>query len=277
MSARAQLRGATVRGLILALQFLTRLPTPRVPDFRPEDLAASAAWFPVVGAAVGVVVAAALVAGAFVDPWLGALAGLMVWVWITGALHLDGLADLADALGAAHRDPQRVLEVLRDPHVGTFGVVAIVLVLAAKLVLLAVVARQLAPLAQAIRSAPAAGVAIPLGAELAVPVAALALVGAWARFGAVVWSQTLPPLASGSAERFAWRTRRASLVAWAAALIVAAVWLFPPLAAAPLAIALWWAFLKHRLGGMTGDCLGAGIEVCETALLAVVALSLGTP
>ena len=268
MSARAQLRGATVRGLILALQFLTRLPTPRVPDFRPEDLAASAAWFPVVGAAVGVVVAAALVAGAFVDPWLGALAGLMVWVWITGALHLDGLADLTDALGAAHRDPQRVLEVLRDPHIGTFGVVAIVLVLAAKLVLLAIVAKQLAPVA---------GVAILLGAELAVPVAALALVGAWARFGAVVWSQTLPPLAPGSAERFAWRTRRASLVAWAAALIVAAVWLFPPLAAAPLAIALWWVFLKRRLGGMTGDCLGAGVEVCETALLAVVAVGLGTP
>jgi len=275
--ARAQLRGATVRGLILALQFLTRLPTPRVPDFRPEDLAASAAWFPVVGAVVGVVVAAALVAGAFVDPWLGALAGLMVWVWITGALHLDGLADLADALGAAHRDPQRVLEVLRDPHIGTFGVVAIVLVLAAKLVLLAVVAKQLAPLADAIRIAPVAGVAILLGAELAVPVAALALVGAWARFGAVVWSQTLPPLAPGSAERFAWRTRRASLVAWAAALIVAAVWLFPPLAAAPLAIALWWVFLKRRLGGMTGDCLGAGVEVCETALLAVVAVGLGTP
>ncbi|HLB13498.1 MAG TPA: adenosylcobinamide-GDP ribazoletransferase [Burkholderiales bacterium] len=266
-----------MRGLILALQFLTRLPTPRVPDFRPEDLAASAAWFPVVGAAVGAVVAVALVAGAFVDAWLGALAGLMVWVWITGALHLDGLADLADALGAAHRDPQRVLEVLRDPHIGTFGVVAIVLVLAAKLVLLAVVAKQLAPLVDAIRAAQVAGVAIPLGAEFAVPVAALGLVGAWARFGAVVWSQTLPPLASGSAERFAWRTRHASLVAWAVALIVAAVWLFPPLAAAPLAVALWWAFLKRRLGGMTGDCLGAGIEVCETVLLAVVAVGLGTP
>jgi adenosylcobinamide-GDP ribazoletransferase len=266
-----------VRGLILALQFLTRLPTPRVPDFRPEDLAASAAWFPVVGAAVGVVVAAVLVAGTFVDPWLGALAGLMVWVWITGALHLDGLADLADALGAAHRDPQRVLEVLRDPHIGTFGVVAIVLVLAAKLVLLAVVAKQLAPLADAIRIAPVAGVAIHLAAELAVPVAALALVGAWARFGAVVWSQTLPPLAPGSAERFAWRTQRASPVAWAAALIVGAVWLFPPLAAGPLAIALWWVFLKRRLGGMTGDCLGAGVEVCETALLAVVAVGLGAP
>jgi adenosylcobinamide-GDP ribazoletransferase len=275
--ARAQLRGTTVRGLILALQFLTRLPTPRVPDYRPGDLAASAAWFPVVGAVVGVAITAALALGALVDPWLGALAGLMVWVWITGALHLDGLADLADALGASHRDPQRLLEVLRDPHIGAFGIVAIVLVLAAKLVLLAIVAKHLAPLADALRAAPVAGATSTLAPEVTVPLAALVLVAAWARFGAVVWSQTLPPLAPGSAERFAWRARRASLAAWAAVLLAAAAWLFPPLAAAPLAIALWWAFLKRRLRGMTGDCLGAGVEVCETALLAVVAVGLGAP
>jgi adenosylcobinamide-GDP ribazoletransferase len=250
-----------VRGLILALQFLTRLPTPRVPDFRPEELAASAGWFPVVGALVGVAVAGAVIVGALVDPWLGAFAGLLVWVWITGALHLDGLADLADALGAAHRDPQRLLEVLRDPHIGTFGVVAIVLALLAKLVLLALVAKHLA---------------LP-GAAPAAPVAALALVAAWARFGAVVWSQTLPPLAPGSAERFAWHARRASLVGWAIALLAVTFWLFLPLVAAPLALGLWWVLLKRRLGGMTGDCLGAGVEACETVLLAVVALTLAAP
>jgi adenosylcobinamide-GDP ribazoletransferase len=238
-----------VRGLILALQFLTRLPTPRVARMRPEDLAQSAAWFPLVGAVVGLAVAAALAAGSLVDRWLGALAGLLVWVWITGALHLDGLADLADALPAAHRNPQRLLEVLGDPHIGAFGVVAIVLVLAAKLVLLALLA--------------------------AAPAAVLALIAAWARFGAVVWSQTLPAFAAGSAERFAGRARRASLAAWAAALLVAAALLFPPLVAAPLAIALWWVFLRRRLGGMTGDCLGAGVEVTETALLALAVVALG--
>jgi len=266
-----------VRGLILALRFLTRLPTPPAPDSRPDDLAASAAWFPVVGAVVGIAVAAALAVGVLVDRWLGALAGLLVWVWITGALHLDGLADLADALGAAHRDPQRLLEVLRDPHVGTFGVVAIALALAAKLVLLALVAGHVAPLVDAIWIAGVADAAPAAVPALAVPVAALALIGAWARFGAVVWSQTLPPLAPGSAERFAWRARRASLVAWAAALLAAAAWLFPPLAAAPLAIALWWVFLRRRLGGVTGDCLGAGIEVSEIALLALAAVALGAP
>jgi adenosylcobinamide-GDP ribazoletransferase len=265
-----------MRSLILALQFLTRLPTPQVPDARPEDLAASAVWFPAVGAIVGFAIAAALALGALVDPWLGALAAVLVWVWITGALHLDGLADLADALAAAHRDPQRFLEVLRDPHIGTFGVVALVLVLGAKLVLLALVAKQLVPLLHAIREAQVAGVAVPPVFELAAPVLALALTAAWARFGAVVWSQTLPPLAPGSGERFAWRARRWSLLAWAAVLLAASAVLFPPLAVAPLAIALWWAFLRSRLGGMTGDCLGAGVEVCETALLAAVAVALAT-
>jgi adenosylcobinamide-GDP ribazoletransferase len=260
-----------MRAFLLALQFLTRIPTPQVDDFRPEDLSRSAIWFPFVGAMIGGVVAAALALGALVDPWLGALAGLMVWVWITGALHLDGLADLADALGASHRDPRRFLEVLRDPHVGAFAVIAIVLVLVAKLVLLALVAKALADAIWVAR-----GVTQPFAAELATPLAALALVPAWARFGAVVWAQTLPPLASGSGERFAWCTRGASLVVWAAALLAGAVWLFPPLAAAPVAIVLWWMFLRRRLGGMTGDALGAGVEVCETALLAVVVVGLGT-
>jgi len=264
-----------MRGLLLALQFLTRIPTPRVDAFRAEDLSQSAIWFPLVGALIGGMVAAALVVGVLVDPWVGALAGVVVWVWVTGALHLDGLADLADALGASHRDPQRLLEVLRDPRIGTFGVVAIVLVLAAKLVLLAVIAKQLVPLAEAIGAARVAGVSTPLAFELAAPLATLALVAAWARFGAVVWSQTLPPLAPGSAERFAWRVQRASLVGWTVILLAASLWLFPLLAAAPLAIALWWLFLRRRLGGMTGDRRGAGVVVCETALLAVVAVGLG--
>lgn len=238
-----------MRGLILALQFLTRIPTPQVRDFRPEDLSGSAAWFPLVGLLIGALVAAALALGTHVDPWLGALIGVLAWVGVTGALHLDGLADLADALGATHRDPQRFLEVLRDPHVGTFGVIALVLAVAAKLVLLMLVARQ-------------EGVAI-----------ALVLIPAWARFGAVTWSQTLPPLSAGSGERFAWNVNRIGLLAWGAALLLASVLLAPVLAAAPVALALWWLYLKLRLGGMTGDCLGAGIEVVEIALLATLAIS----
>ncbi len=233
-----------LRGWILAVQFLTRLPTPQVRDFRPDDLAASAVWFPAVGALVGAIVWAALWVGAHIDPWVGGLVATATWIGVTGALHVDGLADLADALGASHRDPARFLEVLKDPHVGSFGVVAVVLLVAAKLVLLARVGWS------------------DHGAAL------LVLTAAWGRLGAVVWSATLPPLAGGSAERFAWRAGPAALIVWGAVLVAASAWFVPVVAlTGPLALAAWWAWLHRRLGGMTGDCLGAGVELVEVVLL----------
>src|SRR5690606_29246293 len=66
---------------------------------------------------------------------------LLAWVWVTGALHLDGLGDVADALGASHRNPQRFLEVLKDPHLGVFGTVAIGMQMLLKMVLLSELAR----------------------------------------------------------------------------------------------------------------------------------------
>jgi adenosylcobinamide-GDP ribazoletransferase len=130
-----------MRGLILAFVFLTRLPMPALKDFRPEEQARCVVWFPLVGLVVGSLVGLALWAGAHINPWLGALLGLTAWVWITGGLHLDGLADLADALGAAHRDRERFLAVLSDPHLGAFGAMALFLQLAAKLVLLMLAAQ----------------------------------------------------------------------------------------------------------------------------------------
>lgn len=232
-----------MRGLILALQFLTRLPTPQLKDFRAEWLAEAARWFAVVGLIIGALLYGAAWGVGRYDPWAGALAGLLVWVWVTGGLHLDGLADLADALGAAHRSRERFLEVLKDPHVGSFGGIVLVLALAAKLVLLMLLAKNTNNLA------------------------ALFIIPAWARCFAVVWSATLPPLAAGSGERFAWRTDWPALVINLVGLAALSAWLAPALLAAPLLGLVWWGYLKRKLGGMTGDCLGAGIEVCEIGLL----------
>lgn len=236
------------RGLVLALQFLTRLPTPRIADFRPEDLSRSADWFPLVGVLVGCCVAAAVWVGSLSTPWVGALAGLLVWIWVTGALHLDGLGDVADALAAAHRVPERFLEVLRDPHIGAFGAVAIGLQLIAKLVLLAEIARVASPIA-------------------------LLLVPAWARWGTLVWSTTVPPLASGTGERFSWSINQAGTIVQGLALAGLSLWLAPALLAAFAivpALSLYW---RLRLGGITGDCLGASVEVTETLLLIAVVVA----
>ncbi|MFD0987045.1 adenosylcobinamide-GDP ribazoletransferase [Methyloligella solikamskensis] len=234
-----------------ACQFLTRIPVPVIEDFRPEEFSRSTIWFPAVGLIVGLLLALSVWLGGQLSPWIGALFGLVFWVGITGALHLDGMGDVADAMGAAHRSPQRFLEVLRDPHIGAFGVIAIVLQLMAKLVLLAALT----------------------GPEF---LPALILVPAWARWGPLIWSLMVPPLASGTGERFSWSIDWQ--VAGIAGIILGifSLWLAPSLLLAFLivpAISIYW---QVRLGGVTGDCLGTSVEVTESLLLLVLVVAVAT-
>lgn len=233
------------RGLILAFGFLTRLPMPQLVDFKKEELSASAVWFPVVGLTLGLLFILAAWLGIQSNAWIAALLVLLVWVGVTGALHLDGAADLADALGASHRDPERLLEVMRDPHVGTFGVVAMVAILITKLVSVAWIM------------------------ESAQTWWVLILIPAWARLGAIYWSQSLDALAAGSGETFAWQIPENTLWIWGVCLALFSLFAVSLsfMLIALLSLVLWRSYLKWRLGGMSGDCLGAGIEYCECAML----------
>lgn len=229
-----------MRGLIIAIQFLTRLPTPHL-LVGNEAFAASMRWFPAVGLIVGGLVSSGSWAGGQVDPWLGALAGLAIWVVVTGALHLDGLGDIADACGAAHKDRERVLAVLADPHLGSFGVVAIGLQLLAKLVLLH-------------------------GLVETGNYVAILLVPFAARMGPLLWSRWLADLHSGLGSRFRDAVRPIDLVLWTLALLVA-VRASPSLLATPILLIGWAIWLRAKLGGISGDGHGAGIEATESGLL----------
>lgn len=238
------------RRLILAIQFLTRLPTPQVKDFRQEDLSRSAVWYPLVGVIIGVLLALPLYALGE-RPWLAGALTLLVWVWVTGALHLDGLGDVADAFGAAHRNPQRFLEVLKDPHMGVFGVVTLIMQLLLKFVLLT---------------------------ELAVSPGwfGIVLVPAWARWGTLWWSQRVPSLhGDGMAERFSWQLSMHWMWLWAALLALVSVFCAWPLLAALLIVPLVAVYWRRKLGGISGDCLGASVEVTETLLLLALVLLSG--
>jgi adenosylcobinamide-GDP ribazoletransferase len=233
-------------GLLIAIQFLTRIPTPPVAPEKAGDLARAAPWLPVVGAIVGALVAVAVSLGAYLGPWIGALVGLVVWVLVTGGLHLEGLGDVTDGLGAAHGNKDRFIAVARDPHLGSFGAIAIVLQLMAKLVLLAAVADK-------------------MGTEEMV--VGLILVAAWARWGTLVLGRAVPPLTEGLGSRFAAGIDTRTVALEAAVLAIVSFNAAPfLLAALPLtaAFALYW---RARLGGMTGDCHGASIEVMESLLL----------
>ncbi len=230
---------------MLALQLMTRLPLPPV-DVDERDFAAAIRWFPAAGVAVGLVVAGACGLGLRIDPWMGALCGLVAWVAVTGALHLDGLGDIADAAGAAHGDRQRLSAVLGDPHIGSFGVVAIALQLLAKLVLLRVWLEVF-------------------------PVWMLVPLTMMARIGPLVWTRWLPPLHEGLASRFRAGWRAGPLLLWSVLSLLASLWV-PGLLTAIVLVPLWGWWLRSRIGGISGDGHGAGIELMESGmLLAMVA------
>ena len=234
-----------MKGLIIALQFLTRLPMPRV-TASAQDFARSMRCFPAVGLILGALIAAACGAGARIDPWVGALLGLIAWVGLTGAIHLDGLGDMADAAGAAHKDRDRLRAVLSDPHVGSFGVVTIALQLIAKLVLLhTLVDRDQLP--------------------------ALVLIPFAARIAPLWWTRLLPPLHEGLGTAFRGAIRPVDLAFWAVAWLLASWWV-PGLLAAPMLMLGWGLWLRHRIGGISGDGHGAGIELIESGLLLAVLL-----
>jgi adenosylcobinamide-GDP ribazoletransferase len=232
-----------VKAFVVALQFLTRLPLPAV-STTDEEFASSMRWFPAVGLVIGAILCLGAAIGSQIDTWVGALVVAVLWVLVTGALHLDGLGDIADATGAAHKDPERLRAVLADPHVGSFAVVAIALQLIAKLVLVHALFG-----------------AAPLLPLLFVPFAA--------RLGPLVWTRWLQPLHEGLGSRFREAVRVVDLALWSA-LLLAAVWLVPALLATPVLVGLWGWHLRRRLGGISGDGHGAGIELVETGLLLVV-------
>jgi len=213
----------------------------------PVEFSRSSAWFPFVGLFIGTLVSVTIYLCAHRNATLATAIGLLVWVWTTGALHLDGLADLTDALAAAHRDKEKFFAVLADPHIGALGVVSIVMMLILK----------------------ATGLA-----EISIrDLFAFPLIPAWARLGPLAWSRWLKPLKPGHGERFSWQLNVGWIVFWTIALLAASAALAPILCAAPIAIAAWGLWLKQRLGGTTGDCLGAGIEITELVLLYALVLA----
>jgi adenosylcobinamide-GDP ribazoletransferase len=237
-------------GLLAAVQFLTRAP---IRLRTAPDLAAAVVWFPVVGAAVGLVTGS--LAG-FGEDLVGSLAaatlGVLAGVLITGAFHEDGLADLADAVGGG-TTPERRLEILRDPRLGTYGVAAVVGSIVLRIACVA---------------------SVPPAAALAGLVAAHTL-GRGAAVGAMGWARLARRDGLGAAYTARVGPGRAAVGA-GIALVLAAVatgWWVGPLAVAVVVAALVVLALANRaLGGITGDVLGAVEQVAECATLLGVAV-----
>jgi adenosylcobinamide-GDP ribazoletransferase len=276
-----------IRHYLLSLQFFTRIPViGRLADwvgYSPAMLRASAGHFPGVGVLVGILVAGftALLLMALPPtgsaPLVAAALGTALGVLITGAFHEDGLADVVDGLGGSH-ERDRALIIMKDSRVGAFGAIAIVLALLCKVALLALLGDVSGPLmVVALFTAHVASRTWPLLTIRLMP-----------HVGDVAGSKS-KPLAdqiSGAALRtgFIWFILTLALVLYAQlatnfiainltkeGLLYA---LMNALGASLMAWGLMTRWFWRRLGGFTGDCLGATQQVCELAFYLGLGLSL---
>jgi adenosylcobinamide-GDP ribazoletransferase len=242
-----------LRAAVAAVAFLSRLPVARRVECGPEDVARGAALFPLVGGGIGALVGVvATGADDRLTPLLAATVAVALEAVLTGAIHLDALADAADGLGVGPRE--RALAVMREGTIGAFGATALGLDLLAKTVAIAALQDGSRPVL-ALAAAFAVGRAAPLALAWALPYArptggtGLALT----QRGAAPWLALGLALGIGIPVA-ALGVRGLALVAGAAA-----------------AAALVGLFARRRLGGVTGDVLGAALETATTVALVAAA------
>lgn len=244
------------RLFLTAIQYFTRVPVPAWVGHSPEQLNAAARWFPAVGLLVGAVAAAVhTVATGASTPLLGVALALTATALVTGAFHEDGLADTADGLGGS-ADRDRALTIMKDSRLGTYGVLALMLVTLVK-------AAALLANPSHIAAAFIAGHAS--SRWLAVTVIARQR---YVRESDDARGKPLSHAIAPGGLAFA------TACGLAPSLLVGA----PALAglAAATAARIWLgAIYRRRLGGYTGDCLGAVQQVSEAAYYVGVACALG--
>ncbi|HEB86499.1 MAG TPA: adenosylcobinamide-GDP ribazoletransferase [Gammaproteobacteria bacterium] len=242
-----------MRSFIIALQFLTRIPVPALRDISEAEMGRSLLYYPLVGIVIGLLLAGLnmLLAGA--PDGLQAALVLAAWVLITGALHLDGLADSADAWLGGLGDRERSLAIMKDPRSGPAAVVLIVLLLLIKFAALQTLVTGVHwPVL----------ILAPLLARTALPL--LFQTTAYVRPGG---------LATAIAENVSWIGGILLPLFVCLIILVSLGWrAASPIIAALATFVLLRAIMCKRLGGTTGDTAGAMVEVIETVVLVVAVL-----
>ena len=232
--------------LLTAFDLLTTLPLPAWKNWQAGDSGRSAVWYSLVGLCIG-----ALVAGAFAllqiyfSHIISAALALAFWVLLTGGLHLDELADCFDGMFHAS-NPERRLQIMKDPHTGAFGVIGLILVLLIKF--------------SALTSLSSTGA-----------VGAILLSASFARWCVLlIWKQPLA-YSGGMGADFSSGLQAASLLLGGLIPLGLALWLgetgFLAIGLGLLVTIIILFLAKKNLGGITGDVLGMIIELVEVAVL----------
>ena len=250
-------------GFWYALIFLSRVPGPYLKRIDAQVQQAALWFYPIVGTVLGVTLSALVWLCFAYNPHapvvLVAALVLGVWVYFTGAMHLDGVADTADAWVGGLGNHERTLEIMKDPRIGSMGVAAMVVILLVKFAAIA-----------ALLQSSADNSALLLSGLVLVPMMARAgIIGLMATTHYVRKEGMVSTTQNAASLR--------KLLVMAAVLALLAVLLLQGQAGWILAVwvgvlALYRRALKKRLGGYTGDTLGAAVEIQETVLLVALVL-----
>src|SRR5215216_1197682 len=236
-----------MRTLRIAFGLMTTLPFPLLDDWSPGDSGRASVWYPFVGLVIGALTWLTWTGAMFVfPPFVAGVLTLIIWVALTGGLHLDGLADCCDGLLASVSVVRRLV-IMKDPHLGAFGVIGLILILFLKATVLASLV-------------PATSFGILLAASLA----------RWCTLLAGLLPMARP---SGMGADFAAGFRH-SFIIWGAIIPLSLAILLGRRGILSIitgviaaALVLWLA--KSRIGGVTGDVFGMIVEVVETVALLI--------
>jgi len=232
--------------LSLGLSFLTVIPVRLKGELLPGDLGRAAGWFPFIGAVLGAVVAGAFTGlNLFFPPLLAAALATALWIGLAGGLHLDGLADCCDGMLSAS-SPERRLEIMKDPRLGTFGGIGLFLAVLLKVTCLFSIPGGQVWIALPLAAATARWLLLLAGRQ---PLARPGGMGADFSSGLTLNAFLPAALVVGLlAVLGGWRGVGAFLAAHLAALLV-------------------FRLAKSRLGGVTGDVFGLVVELGELVVL----------
>lgn len=240
--------------MLLMVQFMTRYPVPLKIDFTVDRFVAGMQWMPLVGFVVGLPAAMVMYLGTLVfGTDIAAFLALFVLITVTGGLHLDGIADTADGL-FCYRPRERVLEIMRDSTLGANGVIAIVLTVLIKFLMLKTIP-------------PEGAVAALIGAPAAGRTATVwhAAFSVYARKGAGLgeFVDRIGPFQALTATLY-------SVVLVTAVQFMLGMGLFAAILCGialhlgtALVAVIFARYLRFRIGGITGDTIGATIELTE--------------
>jgi adenosylcobinamide-GDP ribazoletransferase len=242
-----------MKNLILAIQFLTRIPIDIKVEVKENSFAESVLWFPAAGLLIGTFnaliywLSSMLLGGIF-----PVVCTVLANVCITGGLHVDGLADTCDGIFSA-RKRDRMLEIMKDSRIGTNGALAIVFDMLVRIAILVSVPSE--KVVWLIFMAPIVSKALlPLIMKLSVYARAEGGMGGLF-LGKQKWSRTIIALTAGL------------MITWFAIGIVG----LASFAITLLVVVLFKSYIYSKLQGMTGDTIGAANEIAEVVFLLVAA------